>query len=816
MQSLLLRLLVSFPPGKMSFIFIDPVGLGANVAPFMHLSDHDEKLIRDQVWVEEQDIKQRLVELTDHIALVHQKYLRNQYATIEEYNRDAGEIAEPYRFLVVVDFPVNFGAEAGRRLISIIQKGSQCGVYSIILNDFSKPLPPASSFNINDFYQAMRVLTVRRGGVEMEWPETDFKDCSLELESPPDTDLFNRIVHQVGEDAKNNSKVEVPFDKVLERANLQLDQWWQGNTIDGIQVPMGPSGARKIQHLEIGQETAQHVLMIGMTNSGKSTLFHVLITTLALKYSPDELELYLIDFKKGVEFKVYATAQLPHARVIAIESEREFGLSVLEGLDAELNRRGDMFRQAMAQNLASYRKNTQYSLPRVLLLVDEFQEFFSEEDTLASKVTQILDRLVREGRAFGIHILMGSQTLATSGIHTLKRGIIDQMGIRIALQCGDQDSRTILDVNNDAAKLLSRPGEAIYNAKNGLVEGNNPFQVAWLPNDLQRQYLREIEKLARQVGHYPPKLQVVFEGNAPVNMETHHGLNELLTNPRPMISSSLLAWLGEPVALKEVTTTQFRRQSENNLMIVGQNEEAALSTLLASVLTLSAYQAPQTAKFYILDCFNPIDSSNAYWFTQLSNSSRQQIKLGLPRQLPEMFKEIVMEMNLRLEKIKTHSSLSDQSTIYLIIYGLQRARDLEADNPPSYAKPNDSLTPAKQWLQILHEGPDLGIHSVVWCDTVSNFKRRMGQPALREFGMRILFQMSEEDSNSLMGNKSAGKLGQHRALFYDPGNNQIEKFRPFALPSMEWLNRVLGRPSQQTESSRGGEAENIFWRSKGR
>jgi hypothetical protein len=309
---------------------------------------------------------------------------------------------------------------------------------------------------------------------------------------------------------------------------------------------------------------------------------------------------------------------------------------------------------------------------------------------------------------------------------------------------------------------------------------------------------------------------VVFEGNAPANMETHHGLNELLTNPRPMISSSLLAWLGEPVALKEVTATQFRRQSENNLMIVGQNEEAALSTLLASVLTLSAYQAPQTAKFYILDCFNPIDSSNAYWFTQLSNSSRQQIKLGLPRQLPEMFKEIVMEMNLRLEKIKTHSSLSDQSTIYLIIYGLQRARDLEADNPPSYAKPNDSLTPAKQWLQILHEGPDLGIHSVVWCDTVSNFKRRMGQPALREFGMRILFQMSEEDSNSLMGNKSAGKLGQHRALFYDPGNNQIEKFRPFALPSMEWLNRVLGRPSQQTESSRGGEAENIFWRSKGR
>ena len=55
----------------------------------------------------------------------------------------------------------------------------------------------------------------------------------------------------------------------------------------------------------------------------------MLITNLALRYSPDEVELYLVDFKKGVEFKAYARAGLPHARVVAIESEREFGLSVL-------------------------------------------------------------------------------------------------------------------------------------------------------------------------------------------------------------------------------------------------------------------------------------------------------------------------------------------------------------------------------------------------------------------------------------------------------------------------------------------------------
>ncbi len=90
----------------------------------------------------------------------------------------------------------------------------------------------------------------------------------------------------------------------------------------------------------LGKGTSQHVLVAGRTGSGKSTLLHALIVNVALNYSPDEVELYLIDFKKGVEFKVYATYNLPHASVVAIESEREFGISVLQRLDKELRERG--------------------------------------------------------------------------------------------------------------------------------------------------------------------------------------------------------------------------------------------------------------------------------------------------------------------------------------------------------------------------------------------------------------------------------------------------------------------------------------------
>src|SRR5690606_36982073 len=119
----------------------------------------------------------------------------------------------------------------------------------------------------------------------------------------------------------------------------------------------------------------------------------------------------------------YATHNLPHAEVIAIESEREFGLSVLERLDEELRRRGEKFREAGVQSLGDYRADHPADpMPRVLLVVDEFQELFVEDDKLAQEAGLLLDRLVRQGRAFGMHVLLGSQTL--SGAYSLARSTL--------------------------------------------------------------------------------------------------------------------------------------------------------------------------------------------------------------------------------------------------------------------------------------------------------------------------------------------------------------------------------------------------------
>jgi DNA segregation ATPase FtsK/SpoIIIE, S-DNA-T family len=144
---------------------------------------------------------------------------------------------------------------------------------------------------------------------------------------------------------------------------------------------------------------------------------------------------------------------------------------VLQRLDGEMERRGEMFRAAGVQDLPAYRDATGRKLPRTLLVVDEFQIFFSEDDKIAQDAAILLDRLVRQGRAFGIHVILGSQTLGgTSG---LARSTIGQMAVRIALQCSEIDSQLIFDDGNSAARLLSRPGEAIYNDAGGLLQGNS-------------------------------------------------------------------------------------------------------------------------------------------------------------------------------------------------------------------------------------------------------------------------------------------------------------------------------------------------------
>ena len=778
MQAMMLRFLIGLPPGKVRFTIIDPVGLGENFGAFMHLADSDEQLVSSRIWTEPPQIEQKLADLTEHMETVIQKYLRNQYKSIEEYNRAAGEVAEPYRVLVIANFPTNFTPDAARRLISILSSGPACGVCTLVGVDAAMSMP-----------RDVRLADLEAVALNLHWHDGHFtptdpalKPFPLTVDAPPSSADIAAIAKRAGEASLTAARVEVPFEYIAPAP----EKVWAGSTRDGFVVPIGRAGATRRQLFSLGKGTAQHALIAGKTGSGKSTLLHALITNLALHYSPDEAELYLIDFKKGVEFKMYAAARLPHARVVAIESEREFGLSVLARLDGILRERGDRFRDLGVNDVAGFRDaRPDEKLPRILLVVDEFQEFFTEDDKLAQEAGLLLDRLVRQGRAFGVHVLLGSQTLG--GGYSLARSTIDQMAVRIALQCSEADAQLILNKDNTAARLLTRPGEAIYNDANGMLEGNDPFQVVWLSEEKREEYLRQMHARA---GDRP---LLVFEGSAAGDVTVNVALEKLADAPANRLAAfgPPTIWLGDAIAIKDPTAAVFRPQSGANLLLLGQHEEAARGIFAAALAALTARLRPDPdARALLLIDGTPDDADEA-------EALRTACKtLNSPGILVERIDvaAAVAGLSEEVEK-RLKGEATDRAPRFLFAFGLHRLRELrKPDEDFGFGRRGEkTVTPGEQFAAILRDGPQVGVHVVVWCDSVTNLNRALDRQALKEFTLRVLFQMSATDSSTLIDTPAASKLGRTRALFIEEGLERPEKFRPYGMPGWDWLRRIGDR-----------------------
>jgi hypothetical protein len=787
-RALMLRLIATMPPGKIRFTIIDPVGLGEPFSGFMHLADHDEQLINDRIWTETRHIEQRLLDLTEHMETVIQKYLRNEFESIMDYNEAAGEIAEPLRFLVVCDFPANFTDVSAKRLAAIATSGPRCGVHTLIIRDRRRDMP-----------EALDITTLRNNAVVARhdkgaWRVERGALSSLPLtpETAPPDELVTEIAHRVGASAIQAGRVEVPFDVIAP----DEDEYWTASSEKKLTVSLGRSGATKLQQMVLGVGTAQHALIAGKTGSGKSTMLHALITNLACWYSPDEVEFWLVDFKKGVEFKTYATHKLPHARAVAVESDREFGLSVLRGLDEELKRRGDLFRNLGVQDVPGYRNSGQTDpMPRVLLIVDEFQELFVEDDKISQDASLLLDRLVRQGRAFGIHIILGSQTLA--GAYSLARSTMGQMGVRVALQCSENDSQLILSDDNSAARLLSRPGEAIYNDQSGLLEGNSPFQVCWLDESVRDARLGHVEKLANERGYEINT--IVFEGSRPALLSDAKVLEDAIKSNPTELPIAPRAWLGEAIAIKDPSASTFRRQSATNLLVLGQRDDAAMALSTAALLSLAAQYPRDQAIFTVLDG-SPADDPAHAMITELAEALPHASVIPNFRDADDAIISLGTEVARRVD-----GGITDAPAHFLFIHGLQRFRSLRRnENDFGYSFDEDSEkppSPDKTLATILREGPIHGVHVVTWCDTVASLQRCFDRASIGEFDQRALFQIGATDSSTLIDSPVASRLGFNRALLFSEEQGTMEKFRPWTTPERDWLAATAARISGRTVES---------------
>jgi hypothetical protein len=265
-------------------------------------------------------------------------------------------------------------------------------------------------------------------------------------------------------------------------------------------------------------------------------------------------------------------------------------------------------------------------------------------------------------------------------------------------------------------------------------------------------------------------------------------LREVLERgPSSHPSAPQKAWLGAAVSIKEPTAATFGRHAGSNLLVVGAWEESALGVMTNAVLALVAQNTVgPRPQFFILDGTRP-ESPEAGTWQRVAEALPQQIEIGGLRDTARIINNLAAELARR-----EAANDDDSPSMYLVIFNGGRFRDLrrgeddfsfsvERDKPPS---------PDKQWTEILRNGPAWGVHTLLWCDSYNNVNRMLDRIALREFELRVAFQMSAADSSSLLDSPAAARLRQHRGLFASEDFGTLEKFRPYGVPTEAWLNTV--------------------------
>jgi hypothetical protein len=202
-----------------------------------------------------------------------------------------------------------------------------------------------------------------------------------------------------------------------------------------------------------------------------------------------------------------------------------------------------------------------------------------------------------------------------------------------------------------------------------------------------------------------------------------------------------------------------------------------------AMISVAAQVAPSAVRFVLMDG-SPPDSPQAGALQRVTDMLPHDCRMVSYRDVPNTIAELAQEADRRVQE-----DHHNEPAIILMIYGVQRYRVLRRSEDAFglSLEEEQASRPDARFADLLREGPGVGIHVVVWADTLSTLERTLDRQTMREFDHRVLFQMSATDSSNLIDSPDANNLGLHRVLLYSEEQGGVEKFRPYAAPPKDWL-----------------------------
>ncbi|MCC3763820.1 cell division protein FtsK [Glycomyces sp. TRM65418] len=551
LPGLLLRAVGSVPAGLVRLHVYDPEHLGGSLSAFAALGKAG--LLS---FVGPSGLREVLDSLVETVRRVNADVLAGEHASLADLAAATGRRPEPWRVLVLLNADLaSWPARDQAQLARLRRTGVAAGVHLVIVGDDTAG--PADLPRLT-----ATAYTGLRG------PRNDA--AALELDGPPPSSTITNAAKAVAEKHRAGREPARLVDLLPQRL-------WSASSASGLQAGVGETSAGDLAELSLG-DNPPHALVGGPSGSGKTNLLYAWIAGLASNYSPDELALYLLDFKEGVSFARFAAGRrdpswLPHVRLVGvnINDDREFGLALLRHLKAELRRRAEAAKAHEATKLEELRAaDPGGHWPRIVAVVDEFQVLLEARDAVTDEAVQLLEDLARRGRSQGIHLVLASQDVA--GIEALwgRPSLVAQFTLRIALP----KARRVLAENNHAADTVAR-FHAVVNDESGHTGAN---RTVALPNAGHADAWEPLQKRlweARPAGNEPPAL---FDGDHVPDLHD--------TAPPPET-----AFLGQTIDVAaRGAAFALHRAPGRNLAVLGTRAGEAADILAAAALTAARGQ----------------------------------------------------------------------------------------------------------------------------------------------------------------------------------------------------------------------------------
>ncbi len=293
-----------------------------------------------------------------------------------------------------------------------------------------------------------------------------------------------------------NERDKRVVDQVIEGKENSHGLWFN-TTKNGINLRPGLKDEEWSSPMSIvlGDDTV-HAMVAGRTGSGKSVFLNSLIFSLLAEYSPWEINLYLADFKKVELSRYLSKYEVPHIKSVAATSEIRYVVSLLTYLAKTMRARQDFFALLGLQKLSEVRDKYSIVLPRVLFLVDEFQQLFLESTSREQTIIEdLLTSITKLGRATGYHLLFASQEM--SG--TMSSNVFANFKARFALGCDAEVSTRVL--GNAAASKIDKKGIVLANTGGVKEEYNQLFKVPYISDEYFYEYLCDITNNAEEYNY---------------------------------------------------------------------------------------------------------------------------------------------------------------------------------------------------------------------------------------------------------------------------------------------------------------------------